>query len=137
VFLRRNFDRDRARRGVFLSPDHALLVDDVLVQAGALVNNTSITRVMQPGKRFTYFHIETEDHALILAEGTPAETFVDNVSRRTFDNYAEYEALYGEETAVPELDQPRAMSQRQVPRATRERLAAVAAALGYGAEIAA
>jgi hypothetical protein len=125
------------QRDLFLSPDHALLVDGVLVQAGALVNNTSVTRVMRPGERFTYYHIETTDHALILAEGAPAETFVDNVSRRTFDNYAEYEALHGEETVIPELDQPRAVSQRQVPRATRERLAAVATALGYGADIAA
>jgi hypothetical protein len=92
---------------------------------------------MQPGERFTYFHIEIADHALILAEGAPAETFVDNVSRRTFDNYAEYEALYGEETVVQELDLPRAMSVRQVPRTTRERLAAVAMALGYEKEIAA
>jgi hypothetical protein len=112
-------------------------VDGVLVQAGALVNHTSITRVTQPGERFTYYHIETEDHALILVEGAPAETFVDNVTRCTFDNYAEYEALFGEETVIPELDQPRAMSQRQVPRATRERLAAVATALGYGTKIAA
>jgi len=61
---------------------------------------------------------------------------VDNVSRRIFDNYAEYEALYGEETVVPELDQPRAMSQRQVPRATRERLATVARQLTPAAEAA-
>ena len=44
------------KRDLFLSPDHALLVDNVLIQAGALVNNTSITRVMQPGERFTYYH---------------------------------------------------------------------------------
>jgi len=32
--------------------------------------------------------------SLILAENTPAETFVDNVDRLHFDNWAEYEALY-------------------------------------------
>ena len=78
-----------------------------------------------------------ENHEVVLAEGAPAETFIDNVSRRLFDNYAEYEALYGDETPIVELDQPRAMSARQVPRAIRERLAAVATALGHGTAIAA
>jgi hypothetical protein len=91
----------------------------------------SITRVTRPEPRFTWFHIETKDHAIILAEGTPAETFVDNVSRARFDNYAEYEALDGRPKAsIEELDQPRVKSARQLPTAIRDRLAAHADALG-------
>ena len=84
-----------------------------------------------PEPRFTWFHIETEDHAVILAEGTPAETFVDNVSRARFDNYAEFEALYGKpEASIEELDHPRVKSARQLPAAIRDRLAARASSLG-------
>jgi hypothetical protein len=95
----------------------------VLVQAGALVNGTTITRRTRMPERFTYFHVELDDHALILAEGVPAETFVDNVTRRRFDNYAEYEALYGDlDRPIAELDLPRVKSARQLPRGLRERL---------------
>ncbi len=111
-------------RDLFVSPDHALLLDDVLVQAGALVNGTTITRVEAMPDRFTYFHVELEDHALILAEGTPAESFVDNVTRRRFDNFAEFEALFAEVPATTaEFDAPRIKSARQLPRALRERIA--------------
>jgi len=126
-------------RDLRLTSDHALLIDNVLVQAGALVNGTTVRRIppSELGERFVAYHIEMENHEVVLAEGAPAETFIDNVSRRLFDNYAEYEALYGDETPIVELDQPRAMSARQVPRAIRERLAAVATALGYGTATAA
>jgi hypothetical protein len=118
-------------RPLLLSPDHALLVDGLLVQAGALVNDTTITRVTDAPERFTYFHVELEDHALILAEGVPAETFVDNVTRRGFDNYAEYEARFGgDAAAIPEMPAPRIKSARQVPRSIRARLDARAARIG-------
>ena len=69
-------------------------------------------------------------HEVILAEGTPAETFVDNVSRRRFDNYAEYEARFGGEDGVlEELALPRAMSARQVPPSIRSAIEQRAAAM--------
>ena len=119
-------------RDLRVTADHALLTDGVLVHAGALVNGTSIRRIepAELGESFIVYHIETENHEIVLAEGAPAETFIDNVSRQRFDNYGEFEALYG---AAPEpmeeLPQPRAMSARQVPRAIRERIATAAAVL--------
>ena len=73
---------------------------------------------------FTYYHVELDDHSLILAEGTPAESFVDNVDRLGFDNWAEYEALYPEGKPINEMPYPRPKAHRQVPRSIRERLAA-------------
>jgi len=60
---------------------YTLLVDSVLVNAGALVNDSSVVREENVPERFTYYHIELDSHALIRAEDVPAETFVDNVGR--------------------------------------------------------
>ena len=75
------------------------------------------------GKSYTVYHVETENHEIILANGAPAETFIDNAGRRAFDNYAEFEALYGEVPEMQELPYPRAMSARQVPDRIRATLA--------------
>ncbi|WP_420397719.1 Hint domain-containing protein [Nioella sp.] len=108
-----------------VTADHGMLVDGVICHAGALVNGETITRVplSELGETYTVYHIETEEHEIILANGAPTETFIDNVSRRVFDNYAEFEALYGEVPEMEELPYPRAMSARQVPKLVLDRLA--------------
>jgi hypothetical protein len=113
-----------------VTADHGMLVSGVICHAGALVNGTTITRVplSEMGESFTVYHIETEAHEIILANGAPAETFIDNVSRRVFDNYSEFEALYGDVPEMEELPYPRAMSARQVPSWINSKLARKAVA---------
>lgn len=106
-----------------LTADHALIIDGLAVNAGALVNGTTITRVpsSELPERVTYYHIETAAHDTILANGAAAETFVDYIGRRVFDNHAEYVALYGDEPVIAEMTLPRVSSRRQLPADLRAR----------------
>ena len=81
---------------LYLSPLHALYVDDVLIPVMHLVNGRTIRPGMPEGVQdIEYFHIELETHDVILAEGAPAETYRLFENRETFSNFAEYFRLYG------------------------------------------
>ena len=107
-----------------VTADHAMLVDGVLCEAGALVNGTTITRVplSEFGESYTVYHVETAAHEIVFANGAPAETFVDSVSRRAFENYAEFENLYGDQPEMRELAHPRASNARHLPLRIKKRL---------------
>jgi len=109
---------------LYVSGDHGLIIDGLVINAGALVNNSTIRYVPMADLPpvFTYYHVETEDHDVILANGVPAETFIDYAGRTRFNNYQEYVDLYGTERIIPEMDRPRISSRRQVPEAIKARL---------------
>jgi hypothetical protein len=71
-------------RDLWLSPDHAVFVDDVLIPIKRLINGTSIEQV--PMDEVTYYHIELEHHDVLLAEGLPAESYLDVGDRFNFAN---------------------------------------------------
>lgn len=109
---------------LYVSADHGMILDGYVINASALVNGHTIRFLGadEASERFTYYHIETEAHDVVLANGAPAETFIDVAGRTAFDNYQEYLDLYGHERIIPPLPQPRISSARLVPPAIRARV---------------
>ncbi|KQT61695.1 hypothetical protein ASG52_02155 [Methylobacterium sp. Leaf456] len=96
------FGEGRPARDLFVSPGHALAVDvlgEVLIPAIRLVNGTTITQVERD--EVTYLHVELDSHDILLAEGLPAESYLDCGNRRFFTN-AEATDLLAVPDARPE-----------------------------------
>jgi hypothetical protein len=118
-------------RDLWLSPEHALYLDGALVPAGLLVNGATIRQV-ESVDRLEYFHIELERHDVILAEGVPAETFVDCDSRCMFQNAGEFAELYPDDLPTPwDFCAPRAEAGSAELAAVRAALLERADALGH------
>lgn len=80
-------------RDLFVSPEHALVIDGLFLPARLLVNGSTIHQV-DAIDRLEYFHIEADGHDVIFAEGAAAETFVDVGGRAIFHNGAEFATRY-------------------------------------------
>ncbi|SNS79729.1 Hint domain-containing protein [Antarctobacter heliothermus] len=107
-----------------VTADHGMVLDGLVINASALVNGHGIDWVplSDLSDCFTVYHIETAAHDVILANGAAAETYIDYVARSSFDNHAEYLALYGVEASIPEMPLPRISAARMVPAPLRARL---------------
>ncbi len=72
------------RRDLCVSHDHAMLVDGVLVPGHLLVDGDAVTE--ERWRRVTFFHVELGCHAILSAEGAPAESYLDTGNRAQFGN---------------------------------------------------
>ena len=83
---------------LYVSQAHGVFIDDVLVSAGYLINETTITLCeANELNELEFFHIKLESHDVIYAEGAPVETLL-NVDERAV-NFAEYFRIYGVPTS--------------------------------------
>lgn len=93
-------------RDLYLSPDHALFIDGVLIRARDLDNGRTIRAMAEPlSGTLDYFNILLDRHAVVLAEGAPVESFqLRGDNYRNFNNFAEFERLF--DTAKQSSMQP-------------------------------
>jgi hypothetical protein len=77
---------------VVLSPDHAVFIDDVLIPIKCLINGETVRQLKVD--TVTYYHLELPEHDVLLAEGMPAESYLENGDRAVFDNAGGLVALH-------------------------------------------
>jgi hypothetical protein len=133
------FGQNLPRRALLLSPDHAVFVEDVLVPVKYLVNGTTVAQT-RPA-RIDYYHIELARHHVVLAEGLPAESYLETGGRANFENdggivrlHPDFSPDPGRFIAIWEAAgyAPLAIAGSTVDR-VRTRLAVQAAMLGHSA----
>lgn len=109
---------------LYVTGGHAVMVEGTLVNASVLCNGDTIEYVPlnEMPSTYTYWHIETEAHEIILANGMEAETFLDAPDRSTFDNYTQYVDRYGTDRRIEEMPHYRVTSTRHLPKELKERL---------------
>jgi collagen type I alpha len=77
IRIERNALKDGVpHRDLFLSRDHSLFIDGVLIPVRLLVNDVSIVRASN-FDFIAYWHIELAQHGIVLAEGAAAESYLE------------------------------------------------------------
>lgn len=117
---------DMPRRTLLVSPDHAVCVDGRLIMARRLLNGASIAQDTAM-RSVQYFHVELDEHSLLLADGLPAESYRANANRSAFENGRTAIQLYPDFGAPPLP----LLTDIEAVQTIWQRLAARAAALGW------
>jgi hypothetical protein len=79
------FAPNQPSRDLLLSPDHAIYDKGVLVPVKYLVNGTTVAEDGEM-RSVVYHHIQLEQHEILLAEGLPAESYLESGGRGMFVN---------------------------------------------------
>jgi len=79
------FGHGRPHTDLFVSPAHALFLDGVLIPAEALIDGGAVAQVAPAA--VVYHHVELAVHDVLVANGLPAESFLDCGNRADFENH--------------------------------------------------
>ncbi len=100
------FGGHRPARDLWLSPGHSVAIGGALIQIRSLLNGRSIAQVET--RTVEYWHVELDAHDIILAEGLPAESYLDCGNRGAFANggafieaHPNFEPKHFRETCLP------------------------------------
>ena len=118
------------RRDLLVSPEHAMFLDELLIPARCLLNGSTIVR--DRVERVDYYHVELDSHDVLLAEGAPSESFMDDDSRGMFHNAHEFAMLYPDATSPAGFCAPRVEQGAQL-EVIRRRLAVMAGEIAQAA----
>lgn len=118
-------------RDLWLSPGHAVLAGQVLTPICNLQNGATIRQERRA--RVQYWHVELEAHDLLLAEGLPVESYLDDGNRAAFNNggaflqlHPDFKAKDWSEACLPLKEHGPEVAQM------KDRLLEQAKTLGYG-----
>jgi microcystin-dependent protein len=78
------FGEGAPMRDLWLSPEHCVAFEGALIPIRALANGVSVAQVECAA--IEYWHVELDAHAVLLAEGLPAESYLDTGNRTSFVN---------------------------------------------------
>jgi len=124
------FADQQPSRDLWLSPGHSIFVSGVLIQAEKLINGATIVQV--PTESIEYWHVELDQHDVLLAEGLAAESYLDQGNRTAFVNggafveaHPDFKPKHWAETCAP------LVMEGAVVESVRTSLLARAQQLGY------
>ena len=93
-------------RDLWLSPGHNIAWDGALIPISALINGVSVQQMERDSVE--YWHVELDAHDVLLAEGLPAESYLDTGNRTAFANggafveaHPDFKPRHWAETCLP------------------------------------
>ena len=100
------FGANLPARDLWLSPGHSVFFDGTLIQIENLINDATIVQV--PREEVEYWHVELDAHDIVMAEGLPAESYLDTGNRTAFVNggafleaHPDFKPRHWRETCAP------------------------------------
>jgi len=111
-------------RDLFLSPDHSIFLEGLMINAKALVNGHTIYQVSEWKDDVEYYHIMTENHEIIYSEGVPSETLHlnDEIQLNKFINAYELKEAFPNRLFMERINLPFIQYPRQVPQFIKNKL---------------